>query len=68
MYFDDDDNEEQEYSFQDELNRFERFLLGDELGFMDSDAYEYILDQYLIQGHYAKANTCADIAIDQFPF
>jgi len=66
MFFEDDENE-LDNNYQEELNRFEAYLSGNNLGFMDSDAFEYILDHYLVQGLYSKANICADVAMEQFP-
>jgi hypothetical protein len=66
MFFEDDENE-LDNNYLEELNRFEAYLSGDNLGFMDSDAFEYILDHYLVQGLYSKANICSDVALEQFP-
>ena len=66
-----DDEEEDSYfdgNLNEELDRFEKSLKGEPLGFMDSDTLEAIIDHYLIQGNYSKANLCAEIGIQQFPF
>ena len=66
-----DDEEEDNYfdgNLNEELDRFEKSLRGEPLGFMDSDTLEAIIDHYLIQGNYSKANLCAEIGIQQFPF
>ena len=66
-----DDEEEDNYfdgNLNEELDRFEKSLKGEPLGFMDSDTLEAIIDHYLIQGNYSKANLCAEIGIQQFPF
>lgn len=66
----DDENEDSyfEGNLNEELERFEKSLTGEPLGFMDSDTLEAIIDHYLIQGNYTKANLCAEIGIQQFPF
>ena len=66
-----DDEEEDNYfdgNLNEELDRFEKSLNGEPLGYMDSDTLEAIIDHYLIQGNYSKANLCAEIGIQQFPF
>ena len=67
-YDDDSDDNYFDGNLNEELDRFERSLKGEPLGFMDSDTLEAIIDHYLIQGNYTKANLCADIGIQQFPF
>ena len=66
----DDENEDGYFdgNLNEELERFEKSLTGEPLGFMDSDTLEAIIDHYLIQGNYTKANLCAEIGIQQFPF
>jgi tetratricopeptide (TPR) repeat protein len=64
----DDENEEYDGNFNEDLERFEKSLGGDPLGFMDSDQIEFIIDHYLINGMYSKALLAADIGIEQFSF
>lgn len=66
----DDENEDSYFdgNLNEELERFEKSLTGEPLGFMDSDTLEAIIDHYLIQGNYTKANLCAEIGMQQFPF
>ena len=69
MHYEDDDEENYfDGNLNEELDRFEKSLNGEPLGFMDSDTLEAIIDHYLIQGNYSKANLCAEIGIQQFPF
>ena len=69
MHYEDDDEENYfDGNLNEELDRFEKSLNGEPLGFMDSDTLEAIIDHYLIQGNYSKANICAEIGIQQFPF
>jgi tetratricopeptide (TPR) repeat protein len=70
MNYDDEENDNDYYdgNLNEELDRFEKSLTGEPLGFMDSDTLEAIIDHYLIQGNYTKANLCAEIGIQQFPF
>ncbi len=66
----DDENEDGYFdgNLNEELERFEKSLTGEPLGFMDSDTLEAIIDHFLIQGNYTKANLCAEIGMQQFPF
>jgi tetratricopeptide (TPR) repeat protein len=64
----DDDNEEYEGNFNEDLERFENFLAGGEISYMDSDKLEFIIDHYLINGMYSKAVAAADKGIEHFPF
>ena len=64
----DEGNEEYEKGFKEDIERFERSLKGEELGFIDGDRIEALIDHYLITGVYSKASACADIGISQFPF
>ena len=69
MHYEDDDEENYfDGNLNEELDRFEKSLNGEPLGYMDSDTLEAIIDHYLIQGNYSKANLCAEIGIQQFPF
>ena len=70
MNYDDEENDNDYFdgNLNEELDRFEKSLTGEPLGFMDSDTLEAIIDHYLIQGNYMKANLCAEIGIQQFPF
>lgn len=66
----DDDNHE---SFDDselriDLERFEKHLQGEAIGFLDSDRWEAMIDHFLISGHYQKALKCADEALTQFSY
>lgn len=64
------DEEDDEYNgnFNEDLEAFEKFLNGEEIGFLDSDKLESILDHYLITGSYTKAIVCADRGLEHFPF
>ena len=66
--FDDEEDEYFEGNFSENLERFEKSLLGEPLGFIDGDQLESIIDHYLINGQYSKALICVDVAIEQFPF
>jgi tetratricopeptide (TPR) repeat protein len=63
-----DENEEYDGNFNEDLERFEKSLVGGSLGFMDSDQIEFIIDHYLINGMYSKALLAADLGIEQFSF
>ncbi len=67
----DDEEENDDYfasNLNEDLERFEAFLKGDALGFLDSDRLEAIIDHYLITNQYSKAKICAEHAISQFSF
>ncbi len=64
----DDENDEYEGNFNEDLERFEKSLSGEPVGFIDSDQIEYIIDHYLINGMYSKAVIAADLGINQFSF
>jgi len=67
-----DDEEEDEGYFEGNLNedieRFEAYLKGEALGFLDSDRLEGLVDHYLITSQYNKAKLCAEHALSQFSF
>lgn len=67
-----DDNEDEEEFYDDDLtedvDRFERFLKGEPMGFLDSDRWEALVDNYLISGQYYKAVQAADEALTQFSY
>lgn len=64
----DDEEEYYEGNFNEDLERFEKSLKGESVGFIDSDKLEAIIDHYLINGQYTKANLCAERGITHFPF
>ena len=66
--FDDEDEDYFEGNLSEDLERFEGFLKGDTLPFLDSDRLEAIMDHYLINNQYTKAKVCADHAISLFPY
>lgn len=69
MFDDEDENDDYfEGNLNEDLERFESFLKGGEIGFLDSDRLEAIIDHYLITNQYSKAKICAEHAITQFSF
>lgn len=67
----DDEEENDDYfasNLNEDLERFEAFLKGEALGFLDSDRLEAIIDHYLITNQYSKAKLCAEHAVSQFSF
>lgn len=66
--FDDDEEEYYEGNFNEDLERFEKSLKGEPIGFIDSDKLEAIIDHYLINGQYNKASLCAEHGMNHFPF
>ncbi len=66
-----DDDEEEDYfegNLNEDIERFESYLNGASLGYLDSDRVEVLIDHYLINSQYNKANQAADYAIYQFPY
>lgn len=66
--FDDDDEDFIEGNLNEDIERFENYLNGASMGFLDSDRVEILIDHYLINSQYSKANQAADFAIYQFPY
>lgn len=66
--FDDEDEFDDGYLNED-IDRFEAFLKkGDQIGFLDSDRWESLIDHFMINGHYKKALSCIDEALSQFSY
>ena len=53
---------------RDDLNKFERFLKGEPMGFIDSDRWEILIDHFLMNGQFKNAAVCADEALSQFSY
>jgi tetratricopeptide (TPR) repeat protein len=66
--FNDEEDDVYDGNFKDSLDRFERSLKGEPLGYMDGDQLENLIDHFLINGNYSKASICAEVGINQFPF
>lgn len=66
--FDDEDEDYFEGNLSEDLERFEAYLKGDSLSFLDSDRLEALIDHYLINNQYTKAKACADHAIALFSY
>lgn len=67
--FDDDDHEAfEDGELRKDLELFEKFLKGENIGFLDSDRWEAMIDHYLIAGQYAKALACVTEALTQFSY
>ena len=66
--FDDEEDEGFDGNLSEDLEKFEAFLKGDQIGFMDSDRLEALIDNFLINNQYTKAKICAEHAITQFAY
>jgi hypothetical protein len=66
--FEDEDEEINDGNFNEYLDRFERSLKGESSGFIDSDQIEILIYHYMMNGMYYKANICADLGKQLFPF
>lgn len=65
-----DENEDDYYDgdLSEEMKRFEAFLEGESIGFLDSDRWEALIDHLLMNGRYNDAILCADEALSQFSY
>ncbi|MFT5779568.1 MAG: tetratricopeptide (TPR) repeat protein [Crocinitomicaceae bacterium] len=66
--FDDEEEEYFEGDLTEDIQRFEAFLKGVSIGFLDSDRWEALVDHFLISGSYTKALAAAEEALTQFSF
>jgi tetratricopeptide (TPR) repeat protein len=66
--FEEDDEDYFEGNLKEDLERFEAFLKGDSLPFLDSDRLEALIDHYLISNQYSKAKSCAEHALTLFAY
>ncbi len=62
------EDEAQENHLNEDLTRFEEQLATNSFGFYDSDRLEGIIDHYLINGLYTKAEAAAEVGLQQYPF
>lgn len=62
------EDEEPENFLKDDLERFEKQLVDQSFGFYDSDRLEAIIDHYLINGVYSKAEAAAEVGMQQYGF
>ena len=66
--FDNEDDDNGERFLKEDLEQFESYLKGVQIGFMDSDRVEAIVDHYLINGNFSKAKVAADFALTNFSY
>lgn len=66
--FDSEEDDFFESNLNEDIASFEQYLKGGSMGFLDSDRLELLIDHYLINSQYTKANQAADYARDQFPY
>lgn len=57
-----------EGNIKDDIARFEAFLNGEDMGFLDSDKWEILIDHYVLNGQFNKATICAKEALSQFSY
>lgn len=62
------EDDAQENHLNDDIARFEQQLTTNDFGFYDSDCLEGIIDHYLINGLYSKAEIAAEVGSQQYPF
>jgi tetratricopeptide (TPR) repeat protein len=63
-------DDEEEFSGKElstDIERFEKHLQGEEIGFIDGDRIESIIDYYLFNSNYSKAKVAAEFGINQLP-
>lgn len=68
MFEDEEENENYDVNFNEYLERFEKSLNGEPIGFIDSDQIEILIDHYLMNGMYSKASSCADLGLQLFSY
>ena len=69
MFNDDEAGDEYfEGNLSEDLNKFEVFLKGEAIGFLDSDRWEVLIDHFLLSGQFKNAALCAEEALTQFSF
>ena len=66
--FDDEEEDHYEHHLEGDLAQFEAHLKGKSLGFIDSDRLEAIIDHYLMNSQFAKAQKAAEIGDANFSF
>jgi tetratricopeptide (TPR) repeat protein len=66
--FDSEEDDFFEANLNEDIASFEQYLKGGSMGFLDSDRLELLIDHYLINSQYTKANQAADHARSQFPY
>ncbi|MDX2361642.1 MAG: tetratricopeptide repeat protein [Crocinitomicaceae bacterium] len=68
--FDDEEEDEGFYEshLKEDLKKFDAFLKGEPIGFLDSDRWEAMIDHFLINGQYSNALTCTEEAFSQFSY
>lgn len=67
--FDSEEDEFFEANLSEDISNFEQYLKGvGSMGFVDSDRLEFLIDHYLMNSLYTKANQAADYALSQFPY
>jgi hypothetical protein len=63
-------DDEEEFSGKElntDIERFEKHLNGETIGFIDGDIIESIIDYYLFNSNYSKAKVAAEFGINQLP-
>ncbi len=63
-------DDEEEFSGKElstDIERFEKHLNGESIGFIDGDRIESIIDYYLFNSNYSKAKVAAEFGINQLP-
>lgn len=65
------DNEEDEFfdaNLNDDISSFESYLNHGNIGFIDSDRLELIIDYYIMKCQYQKALSAVEFALERFSF
>lgn len=66
--FDDEDDDHIENFLQEDIDQFEAHFKGKALGFIDSDRLEAVIDYYLMNSQFGKAQKAAEIGDAHFSF
>tara|TARA_R110002072_G_scaffold302060_2_gene483622 strand:+ start:46655 stop:48049 length:1395 start_codon:yes stop_codon:yes gene_type:complete len=66
--FDDESQEFDDGNLNEDLAKFDAFINGESIGFIDSDRWEALIDHFLMNGHFKNAAICCEEALTQFSF
>ncbi|HLU87698.1 MAG TPA: tetratricopeptide repeat protein [Taishania sp.] len=66
--FDSEDDDFFDANLNEDIANFENYLKGGTMGFVESDRLEFLIDHYLMNSLYTKANLASDFAREQYPY
>jgi len=66
--FDDESEEFEDGNLKEDLAKFDAFINGESIGFIDSDRWETMIDHFLLNGHFKNSAMCCEEALTQFSY